>query len=185
MCIWCVKLKEGCGTGPQMLWRMLQKTHSVGSPFFFFMKGLTSLEFNDHVMGCGFFGGHFLSCLGHTGAACRWGTHLGQNLVQPLQGTIQMQLDPARSACDSLPPGKEDIHFNVWAVLTSRDLWCFVPLFIMQSVFYCCLDMGAWDGRTLLEMQCQENVCENIVVTTPIPKQQETFLGWINFESDP
>ena len=80
---------------------------------FFFMKGLTSLEFNDHVMGCGFFRGHFLSCLGHTGAACRRGTHLGQNLVQPLQGTIQMQLDPARSACDSLPPGKEDIHFNV------------------------------------------------------------------------
>lgn len=54
-------------------------------------------------MGCVFWG-RFLSCLGHTGAACRRGTHLGQNLVQPLQGTVQMQLDPAWSACDSLPP---------------------------------------------------------------------------------
>lgn len=36
---------------------MLQKTHSVGFPFFFFfMKGLTSLEFNDLCNGLRFFG---------------------------------------------------------------------------------------------------------------------------------
>lgn len=51
----------------------------------------------------GFFEGEG-TILGHTGAACGWGTHLGQNFVQPLQGPVQMQLDPARSACDSLPP---------------------------------------------------------------------------------
>lgn len=54
----------------------------------------------------GFFEGEG-TILGHTGAACGWGTHLGQNFVQPLQGPVQMQLDPARSACDSLPPGKQ------------------------------------------------------------------------------
>lgn len=34
---------------------------------------------------------------------------MGQNFVQPLQGTIQVQLDPARGAGDSLPPA-EQIH---------------------------------------------------------------------------
>lgn len=67
------------------------------------MKGLTCLEFNELYNGL-FCGGGAI--LGHTGAACGWGTHLGQNFVQPLQGPVQMQLDPARSACDSLPPGK-------------------------------------------------------------------------------
>lgn len=40
--------------------------------------------------------------LGHTGASDRRRTHLGQNLVQPLQRPIEVQLDPARSACNRL-----------------------------------------------------------------------------------
>lgn len=30
----CETLKQGCGTEPQILWRMVQKIHSVGFPFF-------------------------------------------------------------------------------------------------------------------------------------------------------
>lgn len=103
----CVKLEEGCGTAPQILWRMLQKIHSVGFLCFFFSWK------DSHVLFWGvFWGGCFLSRLGHTGAACRRGTHLSENLVQPLQGTIQMQLDPARSACDSLSPVLGSPAFN-------------------------------------------------------------------------
>ncbi len=103
VCVYvCVKLKEGCGTAPQILWRMLQKIHSVGFPCCCFFHQRTLKSFFGVL-----FGGRFLCRLGHTGAACRRGTHLGENLIQPLQGTIQMQLDPARSACDSLPPEKQ------------------------------------------------------------------------------
>lgn len=42
-------------------------------------------------------------CLGHAGAAHRGGTHLGQHLVQPLEGAVEMQLDPAGGAGDRLP----------------------------------------------------------------------------------
>lgn len=77
----------------------------LGFPFFS-TSGLTTLEFDDLCKGLLFLG-HFFSCLGHTGATGRRGAHLGQNFVQPLQGTVQMQLDPARSACDGLPPAEQ------------------------------------------------------------------------------
>lgn len=37
-------------------------------------------------------------CLGHAGAAHWWWTHLGQHLIQPLEGAVEMQLNPTGSA---------------------------------------------------------------------------------------
>lgn len=39
----------------------------------------------------------------HRGDGVVWRTHLGQNLVQPLQRPVQVDLDPARGAGDVLP----------------------------------------------------------------------------------
>lgn len=44
--------------------------------------------------------------LGDAGAADAGGAHLGQDLVQPLQGAVEVQLDPAGSAGHSLPPAR-------------------------------------------------------------------------------
>lgn len=41
--------------------------------------------------------------LGHTGTAYGGRAHLGQNLVQPLQGAVQVKLDPAWGARHCLP----------------------------------------------------------------------------------
>lgn len=79
---------ENSFCGVSMFFSFQERTQTSFFGFFFFLGG----------------GGCFLSHLGHTGAACRRRTHLSENLVQPLQGTIQMQLYPARSACDSLSP---------------------------------------------------------------------------------
>lgn len=45
--------------------------------------------------------------LGHAGAADVWGAHLREHLVQPLQGAVQVQLDPAGGAGHRLPPGRD------------------------------------------------------------------------------
>lgn len=45
--------------------------------------------------------------LGHAGAADVRGAHLRQHLVQPLQGAVQVQLDPAGGAGHCLPPGRD------------------------------------------------------------------------------
>lgn len=45
--------------------------------------------------------------LGHAGAADVWGAHLREHLVQPLQGAVQVQLDPAGGAGHCLPPGRD------------------------------------------------------------------------------
>lgn len=55
--------------------------------------------------------------LGHTGAAYGGRAHLGQNLVQPLEGPVQMQLDPAGGARHCLPsvlcsPAFDKTHAN-------------------------------------------------------------------------
>lgn len=44
--------------------------------------------------------------LGDTGAADAGGAHLCQDFVQPLQGAVEVQLDPAGSAGHSLPPAR-------------------------------------------------------------------------------
>lgn len=45
------------------------------------------------------------SCsLGDTGAADAWGAHLCEHLVQPLQGAVQVQLNPAGGAGHCLSP---------------------------------------------------------------------------------
>lgn len=41
-----------------------------------------------------------------------------QNLVQPLQGTVQVQLDPARGAGDSLPSAEQTHTLSGRTVLT-------------------------------------------------------------------
>lgn len=46
--------------------------------------------------------------LGDAGAADAGGAHLGEDLVQPLQGTVEVQLDPAGSAGHSLPPTRRE-----------------------------------------------------------------------------
>lgn len=51
----CLELKEGCGTIPQILWRMLQKTRSVGFPTFFPHERTHNFRIYDHVMGCRLF----------------------------------------------------------------------------------------------------------------------------------
>ena len=43
--------------------------------------------------------------LRHAGAADAGGAHLSENLVQPLQGPVEVQLDPAGGAGHSLTPG--------------------------------------------------------------------------------
>ncbi len=43
-------------------------------------------------------------CLGVRVRDCTWWTHLRQNLVQPLQGAVQMNLYPTRGSGDRLPP---------------------------------------------------------------------------------
>lgn len=48
--------------------------------------------------------------LGDAGAADAGGAHLCQDLVQPLQGAIEVQLDPAGSAGHSLPPARGKEH---------------------------------------------------------------------------
>lgn len=45
--------------------------------------------------------------LGDAGAADAGGAHLGEDLVQPLQGTVEVQLDPAGSAGHRLPPARK------------------------------------------------------------------------------
>lgn len=45
-------------------------------------------------------------CLWHTGTAHRGWSHLGQHLVQPLEGAIEMQLDPTGGAGYCLTPVK-------------------------------------------------------------------------------
>lgn len=44
--------------------------------------------------------------LGDAGAADAGGAHLSQDLVQPLQGPVEVQLDPAGSAGHRLPPAR-------------------------------------------------------------------------------
>lgn len=66
-----------------------QKPGSAGAP----LSTERTSEFNGHIVGCrvGFGmdgGGRFCIRLGHAGAACRRGAHLGENLVQPLQGPV-------------------------------------------------------------------------------------------------
>lgn len=46
--------------------------------------------------------------LGDTGAADAWGAHLCEHLVQPLQGAVQVQLDPAGGAGHCLSPEGEN-----------------------------------------------------------------------------
>ncbi len=58
--------------------------------------------------------------LGHTGTAYGGRAHLGQDLVQPLQGAVEVKLDPARGARHSLPSTQQsmvtgcikDVNFN-------------------------------------------------------------------------
>lgn len=45
--------------------------------------------------------------LGDAGAADVWGAHLCEHLVQPLQGTIEVQLNPAGGAGHCLSPGRD------------------------------------------------------------------------------
>lgn len=40
------------------------------------------------------------------GAADAWGAHLCEHLVEPLQGAVQVQLDPAGGAGHRLSPGR-------------------------------------------------------------------------------
>lgn len=105
------ELKEGGGTGPQIPWRTLQKKPSEGSQCFSWDDARSLCDSNDLCNGLLLVWG-FRRGLGHTGAARRRGAHLGQNLVQPLQRTVQVQLDPTWSACYSLPPGKQTTR--VW-----------------------------------------------------------------------
>lgn len=64
-------------------------------------------------MGCFFFrlatscGVNKRIFLGLAGAADRGRAHLCENLVQPLQGSVQVQLYPAGGASDRLPPAKQ------------------------------------------------------------------------------
>lgn len=46
--------------------------------------------------------------LGDAGAADAGGAHLREHLVQPLQGAVQVQLDPAGGAGHRLPPGRAE-----------------------------------------------------------------------------
>ncbi len=58
--------------------------------------------------------------LGHTGTAYGGRAHLGQDLVQPLQGAVEVKLDPAGGARHSLPSTQQsmvtgcikDVNFN-------------------------------------------------------------------------
>lgn len=53
--------------------------------------------------------------LGDAGAADAWGAHLCEHLVQPLQGAVQVELDPAGGAGHCLSPegdnkGRGSVH---------------------------------------------------------------------------
>lgn len=51
--------------------------------------------------------------LGHTGTADAGGSHLGEDLVKPLQGPVQVQLDPAGGAGHCLSPAKRGKRWEV------------------------------------------------------------------------
>lgn len=62
--------------------------------------------------------GAWRGSLGDAGAADARGAHLCEHLVQPLQGAVQVQLDPAGGAGHCLSPERDTTRVEVQYTVT-------------------------------------------------------------------